>query len=154
MRAVESPKNDFFAPRPKLSRDLKLLRAGAFLTAVVISILFFVEDWVIIGHQQFVTAPLMPSSRIEELLCIIKLTLVQVALVLPCWRAWLFKRWACLYILMVWFGFPLWLALIPETLMPVEIIFVGLPAFLVSLTFAFLQFMLLIGEWQKLKSGF
>lgn len=154
MLEVETPKDDFFAPRPKLSRDLKMLRASALLAAVVISILFFAQYWVIIGRQQLVTAPLIPSSNIKELLYIIKLTLVQVALVLPCWRAWLFKRWACLYIFMVWFCFPVGPAFMLEPLLSGAPMPVGLAALLVPLTFAFLQFMLLIGEWQKLKSGF
>lgn len=90
MRAVESPKDDFFAPRPKLSWNVRFIRAIAFLMAIGISIGF--SGLYMFGIGDSYTGP---DSMPTVVLALFWPTIWHIIVLLPCWRAWLLHRWAC-----------------------------------------------------------
>ena len=146
---------EFFAPRPKILWELRLFRASAFGAAAEISLIFLLIDWAIItGPFQFMTGSAGSSSPTDKFLHVAVLTLIQVVLILPCWRAWLFHHWACYYVLVVWLGLS-FLGFIAASFFETS----GSASYLVFLSltpigFLLLQFLLLIGEGHRLKAGF
>ena len=135
--------DDFFAPRPKLSWQMRAIRTGALLAAVGISLGFFMLDWVTFSRGVYG----IPQPTLQdEIFRLIVPTLVQIALLVPCWRCWLLHRWACIVTTVMLF------ILVPSTYsgemmdFPSVNLFGAITAVCVAACIG--------AEWRNLKSGF
>ena len=133
---MSQPPDDFFAPRPKLSWNVRVIRVAALLVAVCISGCFLWFDFMILRESKTVASPISVGF------ILVAATVMQLLLLMPCWRAWMLRRWACLVLIL-------------------------LLLLLLFASFAFGPYMCLIGlfvtmfsleaiadEWPHLKSGF
>ncbi len=88
MRYVENP-DDFFAPRPKVSLCVRIMRSIILLMVIVISIPVFVLEVLLVYSQTTGT------SITNSIMVLATATIVQILLLIPCWRGWMLRRWAC-----------------------------------------------------------
>jgi hypothetical protein len=144
MRGVESPKDDFFAPRSKLSWRAWIIRIVALLVAVGISLYAIAFNAKILFSPHFYGYGKSPSST-EKMLLVLMVTVVQISLLVPCWRIWLFKRWAC-DLLMVGMLFSAFLFLVLAS--------AGEAWALSALIISIILLWILGEEWTYFKSGF
>lgn len=84
---MKQASDDFFAPRPKLSWNVRVIRAAALLIAIAISLFFFIDGVRILNISYF--------SYSEKAFHVLAYAVLQLLLLVPCWRAWLLHRWAC-----------------------------------------------------------
>lgn len=86
---MSQPPDDFFVPRPKLSWNVRIIRAAAFLIAVCISASCFSIELTIIRD------PKTMASIVDATATLFTVALVQLTLLVPCWRTWMLQRWGC-----------------------------------------------------------
>ena len=137
---MSQPPDDFFAPRLKLSWNMRLIRVAAFLMAVCIALWFLLINFEIWRDQK-------PSA----LIFLIGTTAFQLILLLPCWRAWLLHRWAGPFPCCLLFPFCCLVVLCSNVTLP-GAADIWLAAITLILTLLSVQ--ALISEWPNLKSGF
>jgi hypothetical protein len=83
-----------------------------------------------------------PSQPFEKLIAVLMFTVAQILILVPCWRCWMLRRWACgLGLALFW---------------PIAIGAVFASADFALILFAFLLPLTQIirEEWPNLKSGF
>jgi hypothetical protein len=129
--------NDFFLPRPKLSWRAWLIRGATFLVAAYISARFLWIDYSIIlnvGDRSDALLRITPSVFVN--------TCIQLLVLIPCWRTWMLRRWACF--------------LLPVMLFLISLFIEGLSIWSFFGLILLEGFLLGIasGEWPNLKSGF
>ena len=84
--------NYFFAPRPKLSLAARRIRGYALLVAIVISLAFVPSYMALFFRATHVRSRV---SWQEVFSGFVVLALWQTLLVVPFWRCFLLRRWAC-----------------------------------------------------------
>src|SRR5690242_9867088 len=102
MRGVELPQEDYFAPRPKLSQCVRMIRIAAIVMATWISVNVFILHVLLFNR-------FMPGAATTNIAVYLSIaTFIQLLLLLHCWRAWLLKRWAYFIMLFDFLLFPFW----------------------------------------------
>lgn len=96
---MKESNNDFFAPRPKSSRNERRIRFGAALVAIEISFLFLFAE-IDISRQIF------RGGFWENSLLLFLLTILQLLVLVICWRAWTLRLWACRFLMIFLFISP------------------------------------------------
>jgi hypothetical protein len=129
----------FFAPRPKLSWNARIIRAVAFLTATGISVFF-------LGLHMFVIADSYagPNSLPRVAMYLLWLIIWQLVALLPCWRAWMLRRWACFLLFFILPALPYGCMLMVRS----DWLTAG------ALIFTLFSVIAIAADWDHLKSGF
>lgn len=87
--------DDLFVPRPKLSWRMRVIQGGAFLAALSISLCFFAWDMLVIGRRPSGGGPAFWQQIIAVLPDLLTTAALQILFLVPCWRCYLLRRWAC-----------------------------------------------------------
>jgi hypothetical protein len=164
--------DDFFAPHEKLPASLKFVRFYALLIGFVFSVPLFIIALVTafsdntgtfllpIGNViNFISLsdksgrPIIMPDITAKVGFVALCALVQAFFLVPCWRAWLLKKWACITVAVEGIIF---LIIIAANEMPSGTI--AMPIFFSALFTVFYLFLFyivtLLRHWPKLKPGF
>lgn len=100
MRCVQNT-DDFFAPRPKLSWGVRVIRVLAFFAASLISVGFLSVLLKLIRDQKTIV------NQRDFIVYFFAFACLQSLCLIPCWRAWMLRRWACIALIFLWLFLPL-----------------------------------------------
>jgi hypothetical protein len=138
MRSVKE--EDFFAPCLKISGKARVLQMVALFIAIIVSLCFLLVYVTVASGP----GPLLggPSQPMGKLVVILVLTAAQILALIPCWRCWMLRRWACGVGLAIFW--------------PIAVVSVFANANLALMLFAFLLPVTQIvrEEWPSLQSDF
>jgi hypothetical protein len=150
MPDVESPKNDFFAPRLKLSWRAQVIKGSAVLGAAILSLMFLWLDVFIVFSPNALfwdDKGSMPSSFFTKTIWILAVTCIQIILLFPFWRFWMLKKWIS--------GLILFVTMICATGLFFLLAVGGFSWMMfICMTAATILALIICFEWPHLKSGF
>ena len=135
----------FFAPRPKLSWQAHLIRVCAAIVCLALGLAFFFPV-----YMQY-RMHLLPQNRVELGDDLVQRGSAELLILLPLWRCYLLRRWACVLVGLVFLGLALAIcAGAFDGSGSGEAIGEGIVATPLALIFLWL----VVKEWPRLKSGF